>query len=593
MIGSKMYLFVLTCFSTIALDVGLVSSLNSSLILKLVNHGDSVTLNCYLGDNIGNNWIYNNAAIIPTKSYKLLRNNSLEIKNVDYIHQGIYECLDHTRSVIVDYYLQIEGDCWDRSTSVVGENDINISVIGEVPSADLIVTKGTQLALRCQTQSDAPIVEMWWLLNDERISVPMETCGNLFNYTLGSTASFASVTLLNITVDSDAGSVVCVRRVHGSSTEGQAELKYFSHEFNVESSNKLLKGLTAVIAGVLLLMSILAVYFLRKGVTGSYATSNIETSADGSANLTVVRQMKRIHTGKKASTQKTNMEKKAMRRSSKDKKCPKPPRQQLRFTTKPTPTCDKGYYSSMEQNSTAGNVIQRQHVSLVVEIKVGTVYRRWMGTIHVPSMGTKCVFVTNVSGKSEYDDLNWSEYVKRVLELPSCKNLVRSEVVCIDKADILLIQEHLICVTLAEYLESSSSLPAFSSLKFIQDILNGMQIIHAYGLLHPGLSASKILITGQDCCKLYDFALADYASKKVAYIKSKRLVSLNDFAPESLNRNEYVRASDMWSTAVVIWTVLTKGSSPFQPEDTTYGESSIKSKENSELLDTFQDVRYK
>lgn len=122
MIGSKMYLFVLTCFSTIALDVGLVSSLNSSLILKLVNHGDSVTLNCYLGDNIGNNWIYNNAAIISTKSYKLLRNNSLEIKNVDYIHQGIYECLDHTRSVIVDYYLQIEGDCWDRSTSVVGEN---------------------------------------------------------------------------------------------------------------------------------------------------------------------------------------------------------------------------------------------------------------------------------------------------------------------------------------------------------------------------------------------------------------------------------------------------------------------------------------
>lgn len=70
---------------------------------------------------------------------------------------------------------------------------------------------------------------MWWLLNDERISVSMETCGNLFNYTLGSTASFASVTLLNITVDRDAGSVVCVRRVHGSSTEGQAELKYFSH----------------------------------------------------------------------------------------------------------------------------------------------------------------------------------------------------------------------------------------------------------------------------------------------------------------------------------------------------------------------------
>lgn len=36
-------------------------------------------------------------------------------------------------------------------------------------------------------------------------------------------------------------------------------------------------------------------------------------------------------------------------------------------------------------------------------------------------------------------------------------------------------------------------------------------------------------------------------------------MSLNDLPPEALQRNEYSSASDIWSTAVVMWQIISPG----------------------------------
>ncbi|PIK38197.1 hypothetical protein BSL78_24964 [Apostichopus japonicus] len=89
-------------------------------------------------------------------------------------------------------------------------------------------------------------------------------------------------------------------------------------------------------------------------------------------------------------------------------------------------------------------------------------------------------------------------------------------------------------------------------------------LVEAKAFLHPGLSTKKILYTKEGICKLYDFCLAEDASQIVTVKKTQmHTVSLNQFPPESFFRNEYTAESDVWSTAVVIWEILSTGEPPF------------------------------
>ncbi|PIK55666.1 TK/RTKC protein kinase [Apostichopus japonicus] len=96
----------------------------------------------------------------------------------------------------------------------------------------------------------------------------------------------------------------------------------------------------------------------------------------------------------------------------------------------------------------------------------------------------------------------------------------------------------------------------------IAGLLEGLNLIHSYGFLHPGLSSKKILRIEKGQCKLYDFCLSEDASKITNFRKSKMPYSLNHFPPEALHRNEYSQPSDVWAAAGVIWEVIT-GQLPF------------------------------
>ncbi|KAJ8021957.1 Ephrin type-A receptor 1 [Holothuria leucospilota] len=202
-------------------------------------------------------------------------------------------------------------------------------------------------------------------------------------------------------------------------------------------------------------------------------------------------------------------------------------------------------------------------------MKEGSIYTRWMGTISLSGEEKKCVVITSVTDTAlKTVKIYWDAYIRRVLELPPCKHLAGVEGVCIDTgisfhARISLINEHIVCGTLDLHVRAfnMSHVPMSASEVncHLLGILEGMALIHSYGFLHPGLSSNKILLTNQGVCKLYDFCLSDNARNILEYKMSRKTLSLNQFPPEAIQRNDYSQKSDVWSTAVVIWEILSNG----------------------------------
>lgn len=167
--------------------------------------------------------------------------------------------------------------------------------------------------------------------------------------------------------------------------------------------------------------------------------------------------------------------------------------------------------------------------------------------------------------------IKWSSYVQRLLELPDTDSLVKPEGLCIGGATLYLISEYLAYGTLEEYLtgkEPPDDVPAMDKFKegdrfgSMLGVLSGMEVIHSYGFLHPGLSKNKILVSDQGQLKLYDFCLSEDAPRMLSIMKMQKTRDMNVLPPEALSRNEYTTTSDVWSVASIVTEMITKGFLP-------------------------------
>ncbi|KAJ8050788.1 Ephrin type-A receptor 10 [Holothuria leucospilota] len=232
------------------------------------------------------------------------------------------------------------------------------------------------------------------------------------------------------------------------------------------------------------------------------------------------------------------------------------------------------YYSETRETSACRRVLQQEDVSLITKLASGRLFNRWMGSLETENNQAKYVVVTSITDEAKQErQFHWNDFVKRVLELPLTEYTIKIEGIYITAGNLYLVQEHIYCKTLETYQTSNrkyvhskeGTTPLYESeaMRLIMNILKGMEFIQSYGFLHPGLSTRKILLENQGTCKLYDFCLVADATSKVMCIKSQMDCSLNDLPLESLLRNEYTHESDVWSIAVVLWKILSSGSSPF------------------------------
>ncbi|XP_026817639.1 tyrosine kinase receptor Cad96Ca [Rhopalosiphum maidis] len=109
-----------------------------------------------------------------------------------------------------------------------------------------------------------------------------------------------------------------------------------------------------------------------------------------------------------------------------------------------------------------------------------------------------------------------------------------------------------------------SSLTSHELIMFCYQIAKGMDFLSSKGIIHRDLAARNILVTEDRACKISDFGFArDVASSRVYERKSEGRLPIRWMAPESLFDNLYSAKSDVWSFGVLMWEIVTLGSTPY------------------------------
>ncbi|XP_071812208.1 uncharacterized protein [Apostichopus japonicus] len=296
---------------------------------------------------------------------------------------------------------------------------------------------------------------------------------------------------------------------------------------------------------------------------GARLSTNVGAASDGQANVEM--------TDLDQPGDQSSLEKKLHEKKPKSELPDIPTGEQI---SQHSGSSESNYYSATKDSPGRERMFNEKDICLVLKMKKGRIYDRWMGTITVSRDVSKCGVLTALGDSVvKNKDVHWDDFVKRTLDLPQTDHLVKIEGIGIEKSFLYLITEHLVCDPLDSLITSdssaqgelSSTMSVTEVMKMLAGILEGMEVLKSYGFLHPGLSTKKILYTKQGQCKLYDFCLAEDAPKIIAFKKTQDEVSksLNLFPPEALFRSEYTAESDVWATAIVIWEVIADGKPPF------------------------------
>lgn len=105
----------------------------------------------------------------------------------------------------------------------------------------------------------------------------------------------------------------------------------------------------------------------------------------------------------------------------------------------------------------------------------------------------------------------------------------------------------------------------FPYLKSARNVIyQTIKIQFLFQIIHRDLAARNVLITEEHTCKVADFGFArDVIASYIYERKSEGRLPIRWMAPESLYDNLFSVKSDVWSFGVLMWEVVTLGSTPY------------------------------
>ena len=105
--------------------------------------------------------------------------------------------------------------------------------------------------------------------------------------------------------------------------------------------------------------------------------------------------------------------------------------------------------------------------------------------------------------------------------------------------------------------------------RMIKQILSGLHILHAYGILHRDIKPSNVLVDTDGCMKLADFGLSRVLGEDASTVVTDPKGTQGWIPAEVIeagNKNvtgRYKKKSDIHAAGMIAFFILTKGKHPF------------------------------
>ncbi|XP_068238966.1 tyrosine kinase receptor Cad96Ca-like isoform X2 [Palaemon carinicauda] len=221
----------------------------------------------------------------------------------------------------------------------------------------------------------------------------------------------------------------------------------------------------------------------------------------------------------------------------------------------------------------------RHHLKFVGILGEGCFGQVWKcEAVGMNPKGTMLVAVKTLkecAGERERRDL--VQELKVLKNLGKHINVVSLLGCCSEKDPIFIILEYMIGGKLQSYLRASRADASYNNLHgasssltprdltlFTYQIARGMEFLARNGIIHRDLAARNVLVGEDKICKVADFGFArDVANNHIYARKSDGRLPIRWMAPESLFDNIFTTKSDVWSFGVLLWEIVTLGSTPY------------------------------
>ncbi|KAI4499803.1 hypothetical protein M0802_005059 [Mischocyttarus mexicanus] len=173
---------------------------------------------------------------------------------------------------------------------------------------------------------------------------------------------------------------------------------------------------------------------------------------------------------------------------------------------------------------------------------------------------------------TERERLDLAQELRVMKSLEPHPNVVRLLGCCTEREPMFVILEYVSGGKLQSFLRASREernhgRPGLTSRDltgFVYQIAKGMEHLTSKGIIHRDLAARNVLIDENRACKVADFGFArDMAVNEIYERKSEGRLPIRWMAPESLYDNIFSVKSDIWSFGVLIWEIVTLGSTPY------------------------------
>ncbi|XP_071870725.1 tyrosine kinase receptor Cad96Ca [Bombus fervidus] len=173
---------------------------------------------------------------------------------------------------------------------------------------------------------------------------------------------------------------------------------------------------------------------------------------------------------------------------------------------------------------------------------------------------------------TERERLDLAQELRVMKNLDPHPNVVRLLGCCTEREPMFVILEYVSGGKLQSFLRASREernhggpgLTSRDLTGFVYQIAKGMEYLASKGIIHRDLAARNILIDENRACKVADFGFArDVAANQIYERKSEGRLPIRWMAPESLYDNIFSVKSDIWSFGVLIWEIVTLGSTPY------------------------------